>query len=259
MARDMAALDRDRNLFSAAASSATKWSDVEASANIGFRGNISAQRGIDIDLGLMGIANLDASVSRFLAADRSGSATAQASVRGQIQLPLNLFKEVGVAVRLQAIAELAAGIRLGLGLSLGDFLDIAGRDQRMQGLPLRLLTVLLEEAEIGASLYAKAALSAQAYANFVIVGSAIGDPQQQISPGFTISAGAGAGLKAGAGYQIAASFGIRSFSRLVARSADALVDGTLLAIVDKLPDAQKSLRQAVWSARVPLKLAIRLT
>src|SRR5262249_11786636 len=47
--------------------------------------------------------------------------------------------------------------------------------------------------------------------------------------------------------------------RLVARSADALVDGTLLAIVDKLPDAQKGLRQTVWSARVPLKLAIRLT
>ena len=107
-------LKLDQSVFEASADAAEEWGAIRGGASLKFDGNVSARRGIDIDLGLMAIVNLDASFSQYLAADLSGQAQAQASIRGQIQLPINLFDEIGVAVRLQAIAEVAAGVRLGL-------------------------------------------------------------------------------------------------------------------------------------------------
>src|SRR5689334_13500005 len=115
----MPAKDYSQPVFQADASAATDWSSVGAGVAVDFRASAEMDRGIDIDLGLMAIANLDATFSQFLAAELQGSAQAQASVRAQIELPLNLFDEVGAAVRLQAIAELAAGVRVGVGLALG--------------------------------------------------------------------------------------------------------------------------------------------
>ena len=247
----------DRDVFAAGASAATDWASVEAAANVGFRGNIEANRGIDIDLGLMGIANLDASISRFLAADLQGTASAQASVRAQLQMPMNLFKEVGLAVRLQAIAELAAGIRLGLGLKLSHFLELAQADQRMAGLPADLLLILLDESTSAPACMPRPRCRRRRMRTSSSSDSALGDLQRQLPPGFTIAAGAGVGLKAGAGFQISATVGISNFGRLVARTSDVLVDAALGRIAQRLTDVQ--LRKTVWAARVPMKLALRLT
>lgn len=255
----MATLDFGKKVFEADASAANDWGSISAGAGFDFRGNIEARRGIDIDLGLMAIANLDASFSEYVAGDLSGQALAQASIRGQIQLPLNLFDEIGVAVRLQAVAELAAGIRLGLGLSIGDFLELAADDPHLDGVPSRLLMIFLEEVELKAGFYAKAALSAMAYANFVVTGSAVGQPQAGIGPGFTIAAGAGAGLKAGAGFEVFANVGIANFSRLVGRTVDCVVDETLAALIQAVPASDTQTRETLWAARTPAKLALRLT
>src|SRR5690242_9636504 len=101
----MPGADLSRNIFSAGASAATDWGSVSANANFDFAGDIQFRRGINLDLGLSAIAQLDASFHRFLAANLSGQGVAQATVRGQVQMPLNLFDEVGVAIRLQAVAE----------------------------------------------------------------------------------------------------------------------------------------------------------
>ncbi len=255
----MPGLDLSRNVFSAGASAATDWGSVSANANFDFSGDIQLRRGIDLDLGLAGIAQLDASFHRFLAADLSAQGEAQATLRGQVQLPLNLFDEIGLAVRLQAVAELAAGARLALGLEIGDFLALVDQDPKMQGIPARLLRVLLEEIDIGAAFYAKAAFSAEAYANIVVTGTALGDVLKGIPPGFSISAGFGAGLSAGAGFEVMANLSVRSFPRLVGRTADILIDETVNGIARALPPAAKKLGDTMLAARTPLKLAVRLT
>src|SRR5687768_17120561 len=169
----MPAKDFSQPVFQADANAASDWGSVGAGAAVDFRASAELERGIDIDLGLMAIANLDASFSQILAADLQGSAQAQASVRAQIELPLNLFDEVGVAVRLQAIAELAAGVRVGVGLALGDLLELAGENLRGGDVSARLLRIFIEESELQIGFFAKAALSAQAYANLVVTGSAL--------------------------------------------------------------------------------------
>ena len=167
-------------------------------------------------------------------------------MRAQIELPLNLFDEVGAAVRLQAIAELAAGVRVGVGLSLGDFLALAGENSRGGDIGLRLLRIFIEESELKIGFFAKAALSAQAYANLVVTGTATGDRIAGIPPGFTIAAGAGAGLEAGAGFQLFGTAKIASFSRLVARSADAVVDETVHRLAHALPNTASNARAALF-------------
>ena len=130
-----------------------------------FSAEAELRRGVNFDLGLEALAELDASLRRFLAGSLEADVHGTLRVRGQMQTPLNLFKESGAIVRLQAAAELAAGASLTLGLSVGDFLDLVKQDPAMQGLPYRLLEVFLEEVTIGAGVYGKAALSAMAYAN----------------------------------------------------------------------------------------------
>jgi hypothetical protein len=255
----MGTLDLNQPIFAASAGAANDWGSISGGTSVEFRGNIQARRGLDIDLGLLGMANLDASFSQFLAADLSGQAIAQASVRGQVQIPLNLFSEIGMAIRLQAIAELAAGIRVGLGLSVGDFLSLADQDPHLRGMPARLLRIFLEEVDLEASFFAKAALSAMAYANFVVVGSALADPVTGITPGFTISTGAGAGLKAGGGYQIFANVGIKNFSKLVGRSVDVLVDEAMGGIINALPPGTSpQVATTLLACRTPAKLSLRL-
>jgi len=249
--------DFGASVFKADANAASDWGSIGAGGAVDFKATAELKRGFDLDLGLMAMANVDASFSRFLTADLQGTAQAQASVRAQIQLPMNLFDELGAAVRLQAIAELAAGVRLGVGLALGDFLALAAGDGRTDGVPLRLLRVFLEETELELGFFAKAALSAQAYANVVVTGTVIASSGAK--PGFTIAAGAGAGLKAGAGFQVFGTAGVQSFGRLVARSADILVDDTVQRLAHALPDSSAAARGVLFGARPLLKIALRLS
>jgi hypothetical protein len=162
----MPTTDLTRNMFSLSAENgAREWAQIEGGAYATFTADAELRRGVNFDLGLEALAQLDASLRRFLAGTLEADVHGTLRVRGQIQTPLNLFKESGAIVRLQAAAELAAGASLTLGLSVGDFLDLVKQDPAMQGLPYRLLEVFLEEVTIGAGVYGKAALSAMAYAN----------------------------------------------------------------------------------------------
>lgn len=59
-------------------------------------------------------------------------------------MPLDLFDEAGIAVRLQAVAEAAAGVQLAIGLNIGDVLQLAGNDPRLRGVPVELLKIVLD-------------------------------------------------------------------------------------------------------------------
>ena len=128
-------------------------------------------------------------------------------------MPLDLFDEAGIAVRLQAVAEAAAGVQLGIGLAIEDFLALAGNDPRLRGAPLELLKIFLDELTVQGGVMAKAAAAAMAYANLVATGSFI--KRGSRLPGFTIAAEAGVGLKAGAGFRVFARFGVDDPRNLV--------------------------------------------
>ena len=119
----------DQDVFAAGGTVATDWAQAGGNAQVTIAAGAQVARGINFDLGISALANVDAGVGKFLSAELSGQASAAASVTAQIQVPMNLFGEIGFAVRLQAIAELAAAVQVGLGLKIGDFLELAEQDQ----------------------------------------------------------------------------------------------------------------------------------
>src|SRR6185295_13236728 len=132
-------VNASRSILNASANyQAEDWGSVAGSAGLDFRASAQLKRGFDLELGAQALVGLDANISKFLSVDVQGHASATARVRAQVQVPLDLFDEAGLAIRLQAVAEAAAGIELGIGLDVGDFLALAGEDPRMQGLGIHL-------------------------------------------------------------------------------------------------------------------------
>ena len=183
----------DDPIFAAQAGAATEWGSVGGSAMVKIPVDLQLNRGASLELGIQALAKVDAQFSKFITAQVAGQVQAQARVQGQIQMPMNLFREVGFAVRLHAILEASAGIQVGIGLNVGDFMELAQSQLQLRGLPLTLFRVLMEEVEIGMSLFAKVAYTAQAYANLVATATLVGD--DQTDPGFNFTYGYGYGLK----------------------------------------------------------------
>jgi hypothetical protein len=250
----MATIDGSTSILQANANyQAFDWARAGAGAQLDLLATAELKRGIDLELGAEALVSLDASLSKFLALDLRGQASAAARVRAQVQVPIDLFDEAGLVVRLQAVAEAAAGIELGIGLDAGDFIVLAGQDVRIRGVGLRLLAILLEEAQIQGGVMAKAAAAAMAYANIACTGRLI--PNRDVPAGFNVVAEAGLGLKAGAGYRVFANFAISQPQRLIRKTVDAVVDETLTPIIQGLSDP--AARLIVEELRVPTKMALR--
>ena len=249
----MPTVDGSRNLLTAGAGYvAEDWASAGAEISIDMVAAANLSRGIDIGLGVEALARLDGTIRQYLAADLNGRAHAAARVRAQIQVPLDLFDDVGIAVRLQAVAEAAAGVQLAIGLSIGDFLALAGDDPRLRGVPIELLKVFLDEFTIQGGVMAKASASAMAYADLVATGSFI--KRGSRLPGFTIAAEAGVGLAAGAGFRVFAHLGVDDPRRLVRRTIDTAVDETLTSLAAILPH---EVRPIAREASAPLKIGLR--
>jgi hypothetical protein len=231
---------------------AEDWARASASGKLNLLAAAELRRGLNLGIGAEALVDISGSLRKFLAADVSGQANASARVQAQVQVPLDLFSEAGLAVRLQAVAEAAAGVSLGIGLSVGDFLTMANADPRMQGAPLKLLGLLLEPNQVvlSAGVKAKAAASAMAYVNFLVTGSLTG-----AKPGFLVAAEAGLGLEAGGGYQVFVNFGLASPHRFLRRSIDIAVDETLRLISAQVTDP--TARRVVSELRMPAKTAFR--
>lgn len=252
----MPGISFDDPLFAADAGVASDWGEAKGSAQVKLPANLQLNRGAAVELGLMGYLRGEAAFQKYIAAQVTGQIGAQARVKGQIQMPMNLFREVGFAVRLQAIAEVSAGIEAGVGISIGDFIDLAKSQLQLRGLPLQLFTIFMEEVDIGASLSAKAAFTAQAYANLVCSGRLVGD--DTTDPGFNFTFGYGYGWKGGYGMRVSARAGFKDVSRLVARSVDVIVDETIDGILLTLPADQPTERTLLQASRPVVKIAARV-
>ncbi len=252
----MSGLDLSQNILSLqAGASAGDYADVGAEASVDFRGSAQLKRGIMLEAGVGAMAEAHAGFHKFLAADAQVRAEASARLKGQIQSPLDLFSESGVAIRLQAVAELALSAQLAIGLSMGDFIALAEEDPRIDGIYMRLLEIFLEELEIQAGVRGRVAYTAMAYLNLVVAGRLIEDQVNNLPPGFTIAMNCGAGLEGGAGWGLFANLGLKSPRRLIRRSVDAIVDEALLQIRAEMSDPVQ--RERLSLLRAPAKMALR--
>jgi len=254
----MPSVDGSKNILTSAAGyQAGDWASVGAQGSLDFQATADFSRGFDVQLGAEAIVRLDGAIREYLAADVTGQAHAAARVRAQVQVPLDLFNEAGLAVRLQAVAEASAGVTLAIGLQVGDFLRLAGADDRMRGVPLELLKAFLAEFTIQGGVMAKVSAAAMAYANLSLTGRLI--PQGTQKPGFTIAAEAGAGLKAGAGFRVLAAFGVDDPRRWIRRTIDVAVDESVKTLRPVLPNhASPVLDQLVVPAKIAMRTAFEI-
>ena len=252
----MSNLDLDRNIFELSAD--TSIGDVlEAGfdSTIQFRTNAQLKRGIDLEIGASAMAELNVAFTKFLAAGIEGRAEAMAQLKAQIQAPLDLFSEAGLAVRLQAVAQLALSARFAVGISIGDFLQLAYQDSRITGIYIRLLEVFLEELEIQAGVRGRVAYSAMAYFNMVIAGRLVEDSINKLKPGFTIAMNCGVGLKGGGGWGFFANLGLKNPRRYFKRTVDVTVDELVARIQDEIDN--DAYIELIPFIRTPAKIALR--
>ncbi len=247
----------DQPIVTAAAGASSPWGSAGIQGNVLATLKAEVRHGIAFDLGLGAYINLDANFQKYIAAELTGQAMAEVRITGQVQVPLNLFDEIGLAVRLKLSAEAAAGVSLRLGLSAGDLLSLVQNDLKVKGLPLKLFVIFLDEVTFGGGLYAKAAASAMAYVNLVVTGRALQGPTQNEKPGFNFLFEMGAGLKAGAGFRFFVNAGITNFDRLVSRSVDVVVDEVVSQIIGQLPPTAINEASIVRAFSAPAKIAFR--
>jgi len=252
----MTGLNLGQNILSAeAGASVGDVGGVQAQASLDFLGAAELKRGVQLELGVSAMAEIEAAFAKFLAADAEVRGQARAQLRGQVQAPIDLFSEAGVAVRLQAVAQIALSARLAVGLSLGDFIALARQDPRIRGVYLRLLEIFLEEINVQAGVQGKVAYSAMAYLNLVVSGRLIDDELNGLPAGFTIAANCGAGLKGGGGWGLFAQLGFSNPRRFLRRSVDVMVDETVLRLQRRMDSA--AAREQMKLLRAPAKMALR--
>ena len=249
--------DLSQPIVSAAAGVSSPWGDAAIQGNALATFESELRHGGAFDLGLGAYVNLDASFQKYIAAELTGQAMAEVRLTGQAQLPMNLFDEIGLAVRLKIAAEAAAGVSLRLGLSPGEILYLVENDLRVEGLPLKLFRIFLDEVTFGGGLYAKASASAMAYINLVVSGRALQGPTQNEKPGFNFLFEMGAGLEAGAGFRFFVNAGVANFDHLVSRSVDAVVDEVVVLILNQLPPAATTEAAITRAFAAPAKIALR--
>jgi hypothetical protein len=256
----MAGINLDQELLGAGASAKNDWASASAATALNFTGQAQFKRGFNVTIGLEALATADAGLAKFIAATVRGNAFAEAQASLQLQLPLNLFKEFGLSLGAQAKAQAAAGIEVGLGLKIGDFIQLVRGNPETLGLPLELILLLLEEVDVSGIVEVHVAASAMAYASITITGNVIDQPGKPA--GFYYTVDAGLGLAAGVGFSARAGAGFHDFRHFYGRAVDRVVDVTLGDIVALLPpDAAKagSTAAGILDALTPIaKMAFRL-
>src|SRR5688572_23597619 len=239
-------------LLGAGAQAQNEWAHAGALTAVSFTGEARLRRGIAVTIGIDALATADAGLSRFIEATVQGNAFAEAKAGLQYQLPLNLFDEFGLTIGAQAVAQAAAGIEVGLGLSVGDFIDLVSQTVDAEGVPLEIVKLLLDEAAIGGKFEVHVAAAAMAYAEILITGEVVKQP------GFHVVVDAGLGLAAGVGFSGGLDLGIRDFRRFYGRAVDRSMESLIDSIEQLLQDDPDQVMPAIRALRPIASMVFRV-
>lgn len=252
----MPEIDYSQPILGAGASAQTDFAAAQARTGLNFQGGARFKRGFKAELGVEAFADASAELSKFIHGSIEGTAFARAKAGIQLQLPLNLFKEFGFSARAEAIAEAAAGLQADLGISIGDFVLLAQRDQELIGLPLELLLLFLEEVSIGGAFEVNVSASAKAHASISVAGRVIEKAGEKA--GFFYTIDAGVGLAAGVGMGLKAGAEFKDFRRFYGRAVDKSVDATIREIVKLLPASANQVIPILQTFGPVAKIALRI-
>ncbi len=252
----MPGINLGQPLLGAGAAARNDWASASARTALDFTAKAEFKRGVNAVIGIEALASADAGLSQFIAATVRGNAFAEATAGVQVQFPLNLFDNFGVAVGAQATAQAAAGIEAGLGLAVRDFVELIESDPDATGIPFELILLLLEEVDCGGKAEVHVAASAMAYASLQITGAVIDRPGRPA--GFQYLVDAGLGLAAGVGFSGGLQLGFKDFRHFYGRAVDLCVDRTAADLKALLADGGPP-AQALAGAFAPVaKVALRL-
>ncbi len=238
-------------LLGAGAEAKNDWAKASAATSLTFTGEGEFRRGFEVEIGINALATADAGLSKFINATVRGNAFAEAKASLRCQLPLNLFDEFGITVGAQAVAQAAAGIQVGLGLSIGDFIALIRQNPDSEGLPLDLVYLLLEESTAGGNFEIHVSAAAMAYASILITGEIVKNP------GFHILVEAGVGLAAGVGFSGGLDLGIRNFRRFYGRAVDRTVDSVVEGLTPFLSRNGENLIPTLQALSPAAKMSLR--
>lgn len=247
--RSVAPIDRDKLLLAGGGDEGSfGWEDVPGKDLARPQLKIERHRGIDVHASVESVRRLEHTLAQYewMTAKLGLSVEAGLKVRAQVQTPIDLFESAGFAMRLQAVAELAAAVRLTMGATVGSFMDQVLAHEKMKGIPGALFHVFMEEAVFEGGIYGKAAVAVMAYANLVLEASLIPDDERD-APGFLFLAESGYGCEAGAGYRLFFRIGFEDVQRFLARSIDLLVDEWIRRMIK-----QTGLLSEVGKAELPV-------
>ncbi len=239
-------------LLGAGAEAKNDWAFAKAATSLTFTGEAQLRRGFEVAIGINALATAEAGLSKFIDASARGNAFAEATASLRLQLPLNLFKDFGLTIAAQAVAQAAAGIEVGLGISIGDFITLIRQNADSESLPIELVVLLLEQATVGGKVEVHVAAAAMAYASVVITGQVVRNP------GFHVQAEAGLGLAAGVGFSGGLDIGIRDFRTFYGRAVDRTVTSVTDGIVRLLPDDQQQLVSVAQALAPAAATALRV-
>jgi hypothetical protein len=239
-------------LLGAGAEAKNDWASAKAATSLTFTGEAQFRRGFEVAIGLNAMATAQAGLSKFVEATARGNAFAEAKATLRVQLPLNLFKDFGLTIGAQAVAQAAAGIEVGLGLAIGDFITLLRQNPESEGLPIELVVLLLDQATVGGKVEVHVSAAAMAYASIVVAGEIVQ------SPGFHVTAEAGLGLAAGVGFSGGLDIGIGDFRTFYGRAVDRTVASVVDDITRLLPASQQTLAPVVQALAPAAATALRV-
>ncbi|MEU6093181.1 hypothetical protein ABZ865_41910 [Streptomyces sp. NPDC047085] len=212
-------MSNELNIFAASAATRPDAPLYGAAATRGWlTGSLRADDGLDFsaEFDVQASARLGASVAEGLGRFQADAGVAgHAGLRMQAGLPLDLFESAGVVARLRLEASLNAQAQASASMSLVELSDLV-----TPKLPAELrpyLRLLIQEAEIGATVWARAAFAAMAVAEATAVADLFprGDDPAGISAVFRY----GYAWGYGGAWGVTANYGFDT-ARLLRRLAD---------------------------------------
>lgn len=243
-------IDREKKIFGSSDDEFKRWDQVRGEFLV--REEFIRRRGVNAGISVLAQAGvrIDDALKLWNGLDFFLNARLETSLKVQFQTPLNLFEEIGLAARVQAIARAAVGVGIESDITVGQILDRVTRKPEMDGLPGQILNILMDEVEIEGVMFAQLAIAVMGYANMVISADIFG------SNSFEIVFETGYGFKAGGGYRWYVRLDVDSPRRILQRLMDVFIFEILRQVKRELSTDQ--ILQLEFLFRIVFRLSLDL-
>ncbi len=208
---------------------------VDVSVAVNAEANLC--HGLQVALGAQASAEAQLALSMFIAGSAEGRAFAAAGANVKVSLAPDLFDRFGLTVDVGTFAEAAVAGSLSIGLDIGQIRQLAealaseSPEMVPNQLAIDIFNAFLDELDIRAGVWGRAAFSAMARGYLSVYGS-LADSEQA---GFVFELGGSIGLKAGTGWDCFAVAQLRNVDRFYQRTSELITAEVVRVAKEELP------------------------